>query len=79
MYTNIPGFIIPYIGKPKASSFAIGSIYKKPVVKNNEIVIREIVNITAIFNHDILDGAPAARLMNKLRNILEVEYKKLLD
>lgn len=34
---------------------------------NSMIKIREIMNITAIFNHDIVDGAPAARLINQMR------------
>ena len=79
MFTTIPGFIIPYIGKLKASSFAVGTVCKKPAVKKNEIVISEIVNITAVFNHDIVDGAPAARFMNRLRSLIETEYEKLLD
>ena len=79
MFSNVPGFIIPYIGKPKSCSFAIGSVYKKPIVKNNEITIREIVNITAIFNHDMIDGAPAARFINQLRKYIEIDYKELVE
>jgi pyruvate/2-oxoglutarate dehydrogenase complex dihydrolipoamide acyltransferase (E2) component len=79
MFSNVPGFIIPYIGKPKSCSFAIGSVYKKPVVKDSKIVIREIINITAIFNHDMIDGAPAARFINQLRKYIETEYKELVE
>lgn len=78
MFTNVPGFIIPYIGKPKAVSFAIGSVCKKPLVVENKIEIRETVNITAVFNHDIVDGAPAARFINKLRNFIESDYDTFL-
>lgn len=78
MFSNVPGFIIPYIGKPKSCSFAIGSVSKKPVVKNSEIVIREIINITAIFNHDMIDGAPAARFINQLRFFIESNFKELI-
>jgi pyruvate/2-oxoglutarate dehydrogenase complex dihydrolipoamide acyltransferase (E2) component len=79
MFSNIPGYIIPYIGGPKASSFAIGSTTKKPVVRNNEIVVREIINITAVFNHDIIDGAPAARFINQMRKYIESDYMKLIE
>jgi pyruvate/2-oxoglutarate dehydrogenase complex dihydrolipoamide acyltransferase (E2) component len=79
MFSNVPGFIIPYIGKPKSCSFAIGSVYKKPIVKNDQIVVREVINITAIFNHDMIDGAPAARFINTLRKYIEINYKELID
>ena len=78
MFSTVPGFIIPYIGGPKASSFAIGSTLKKPVVINDKIEIREILNITAVFNHDIIDGAPAARFINRLRKMIEKEYESVL-
>jgi pyruvate/2-oxoglutarate dehydrogenase complex dihydrolipoamide acyltransferase (E2) component len=74
MFSTIPGYIIPFIGGPKASSFAIGSISKKPIVIKDQIKIREMINVTVIFNHDIIDGAPAARFINKLRKMIENEY-----
>jgi pyruvate/2-oxoglutarate dehydrogenase complex dihydrolipoamide acyltransferase (E2) component len=77
MFSNAPGFVIPYAGGPKAVSFAVGSVVKKPVVKRDEIQIREIVNLTAVFNHDLIDGAPAARFINRLRRYIEQDYQKL--
>jgi pyruvate/2-oxoglutarate dehydrogenase complex dihydrolipoamide acyltransferase (E2) component len=77
MFSNLTGYILPYSGGPKAVSFAIGSSVKKPVVVKNEIAIREIINITAIFNHDSVDGAPAARFVNQLRSYIEKDYEKL--
>ena len=77
MFSTIPGYIIPYIGGPKASAFAIGSITKKPIVIKDKIEIREVINITAVFNHDIIDGAPAARFINRLRTIIEKEYSMI--
>jgi pyruvate/2-oxoglutarate dehydrogenase complex dihydrolipoamide acyltransferase (E2) component len=78
MVTNVPGFILPYSGGPKAVSFALGSVVKKPVVRKDTIVVREMMNITAIFNHDSVDGAPAARFINLLRRYIEQEYRSLL-
>jgi pyruvate/2-oxoglutarate dehydrogenase complex dihydrolipoamide acyltransferase (E2) component len=78
MFTSAPGSVLPYVGGPKASSFAIGSVVKKPVVLRGEIALREIVNVTASFNHDLVDGAPAARFVNRLRELVESEYGGLL-
>jgi pyruvate/2-oxoglutarate dehydrogenase complex dihydrolipoamide acyltransferase (E2) component len=79
MFSNMPGFILPYVGGPKACSFAIGSSLKKPVARGGVICLREMINVTAVFNHDLIDGAPAARFINELRALIETRYKELLS
>ena len=39
----------------------VGSIAWKPVVVEGRIEPREILNLTMVFDHDVVDGAPAAR------------------
>lgn len=51
--------------------FGVGSIVKKPWVHDDTICIREILNLTVIFDHDIIDGAPAAKFVNQLKKHLE--------
>jgi pyruvate/2-oxoglutarate dehydrogenase complex dihydrolipoamide acyltransferase (E2) component len=51
-------------------SFGLGAIIKKPVVINDEIHIREMMNMTILLDHDVIDGAPMARFVKHLvRNI----------
>jgi pyruvate/2-oxoglutarate dehydrogenase complex dihydrolipoamide acyltransferase (E2) component len=78
MFSTAPGYVLPYIGGPKASSFAIGSVVRKPVVVRDAIEVREIVNVTAAFNHDLIDGAPAARFVNELKRLVEAGYRESL-
>ncbi|HOZ91236.1 MAG: 2-oxo acid dehydrogenase subunit E2 [Bacteroidia bacterium] len=52
-------------------SFGIASIIKKPIVIENKIEIREILNMTILVDHDIIDGAPMVRLLNDLTNYIE--------
>lgn len=52
-------------------SFGIGSIIKKPVVVDNEIKIREILNMTILIDHDIIDGAPMVRFLDDLTKQIE--------
>ncbi len=52
-------------------SFGIGSILKKPVVINNEIKIREMLNMTILADHDVIDGAPMVRFLDDLTNYIE--------
>jgi pyruvate/2-oxoglutarate dehydrogenase complex dihydrolipoamide acyltransferase (E2) component len=56
-------------------SFGIGSVIKKPVVIDNEIKIREILNMTILVDHDVVDGAPMVRLLDDLRDIIENSNK----
>lgn len=49
----------------------VGGICQKPGVKDGEILVRDYLNLTLSFDHDIIDGAPAARFANKITEIIE--------
>jgi hypothetical protein len=49
----------------------IGGIQTKPAIVNGEILARELLSITIAFDHDIIDGAPAARFTSKFVEIIE--------
>jgi pyruvate/2-oxoglutarate dehydrogenase complex dihydrolipoamide acyltransferase (E2) component len=50
----------------------IGSIDKKVIELDNQFVSREHLCLTVSFDHDIVDGAPAARFMNDLINEIKI-------
>ena len=52
-------------------SFGIGSILKKPTVVDSEIKIREILNMTILIDHDVIDGAPMVRFLKELTKQIE--------
>lgn len=52
-------------------SFGIGSVLKKPTVYNNEVRVREILNMTILVDHDVIDGAPMVRFLNDLTSYIE--------
>jgi len=52
-------------------AFTIGGICEKPVIENDQVKNHRFLNITINIDHDILDGAPAARFVNRLRKRLE--------
>jgi len=72
MFGNFYGWPIPTTSHPLA--FAVGSITKKPGVMNEKIEIREYLTITALFDHDVVDGAPATRFIKDLKEKLESSY-----
>jgi pyruvate/2-oxoglutarate dehydrogenase complex dihydrolipoamide acyltransferase (E2) component len=49
----------------------VGSTAWKPAVVNGHIEPREILNLTVLFDHDIVDGAPAARFTHRLVELIE--------
>ena len=52
-------------------SFGVGSVIKKPVVEGDKVVPKEILNMTILADHDLLDGAPMVRMLNDLSNAIE--------
>lgn len=69
MMGKINGWFIPISVHPIC--FGIGSIIKKPTVIDNKIAIREILNVSILIDHDVMDGAPMARFINELRTNIE--------
>jgi pyruvate/2-oxoglutarate dehydrogenase complex dihydrolipoamide acyltransferase (E2) component len=46
--------------------FALGSITKRTVITYGESEIRDFLALTILFDHDVIDGAPAARFVSQL-------------
>ena len=49
----------------------VGGISQKPGVKDGNILVRDFLNLTIAFDHDIIDGAPAARFAKSLGELIE--------
>lgn len=64
MVGNISGWFIPTSVHPLC--FGISSIVKKPGVVNDKIEIRQMLNLTILLDHDVIDGAPMARFIKEL-------------
>jgi pyruvate/2-oxoglutarate dehydrogenase complex dihydrolipoamide acyltransferase (E2) component len=52
----------------------LGGIAEKPGVVDGHIAIREYLCMTLSFDHDIIDGAPAARFTQRLKDLIESGY-----
>ena len=44
-------------------SFGVGSVLKKPVVIDKEVKVREVLNMTILCDHDVIDGAPNGKII----------------
>jgi hypothetical protein len=52
----------------------VGSTAWKPAVVEGRIEPREILNLTVVFDHDVIDGAPATRFARRLVELIESGY-----
>lgn len=61
------------------STFGVGAIEKRPVVREGQVEVRKMMTLTLNFDHRIMDGAPAARFLNDIQKLLEGGLEKYLQ
>lgn len=65
------GAFTPVINLPEAAILGVGRIVKRPVVRDDRIVIRHMWTLSLVFDHRLVDGAPAARFLQYIKNMIE--------
>ena len=80
--TNLGNFGIdaftPIINPPESAILGVGRILKKPVVHNDEIVIRSMLTLSLTFDHRVVDGAPAAQFLQAVSGYIQDPYLLLV-
>lgn len=59
------------INPPEAAILAVGAMSAKPVVRNGEIVVRQMMRVTMSCDHRVVDGATGAKFLQTFKKILE--------
>jgi pyruvate dehydrogenase E2 component (dihydrolipoamide acetyltransferase) len=59
------------INPPEGAILAVGAVAPKPVVRNNEIVVRQMMHVTMSCDHRVIDGASGAKFLQTFKKILE--------
>jgi len=81
--TNVGGiggvFATPIINYPEVAILGVHKITKRPVVRENQISIRDMTYLSVSFDHRVLDGAMAAEFMNVIKQYLEDPKLLLLE
>ena len=67
---DVDGFT-PIINPPQAAILGVGRIIEKPVAREGAVVIRPMVALSLSFDHRIVDGAPAARFLQRVKQLVE--------
>ena len=63
---------------PQAGILAVGAVKPTPVVHDDEIVVRQMMNATVSADHRVGDGAEAAVLLNEVKDNLERPLRLIL-
>jgi len=72
-------FATPIVNWPEVGILGVHKITKRPIVKENQIVIREMTYLSVTFDHRVLDGVMAANFMNAIKQYLEDPKMLLVD
>jgi pyruvate dehydrogenase E2 component (dihydrolipoamide acetyltransferase) len=64
----------PVINLPEAAILGVGRIAPKPVVRDAEVMVRQMWTLCLVFDHRLVDGAPAARFLQYIKDLIEEPY-----
>lgn len=67
---EVDGFT-PIINPPEAAILGVGRIVEKPAVYRGEIAKRAMMTLSLTFDHRLVDGAPAAAFLRRVKDLLE--------
>ncbi len=66
------------INPPDACIMAVGSIAEKPIVKDGELAVGNIMKLTLSCDHRVVDGASGARFLQTVKSMLEDPIRLLV-
>jgi pyruvate dehydrogenase E2 component (dihydrolipoamide acetyltransferase) len=61
----------PIINPPETAILGVGRVAEKPLVVEEQIVVRPLMQLSLTFDHRVVDGAPAAQFLQKIKKFLE--------
>jgi len=70
---DVDGFT-PIINLPEAAILGVGRIAPRVVPRGEEIVVRQMWTLSLVFDHRLVDGAPAARFLQYIKQVIEEPY-----
>ncbi|MCL2060572.1 MAG: 2-oxo acid dehydrogenase subunit E2 [Oscillospiraceae bacterium] len=65
------------INPPESGILAVGKIGDAPVAIDGNVEIRKVMKLTLTYDHRVIDGAPAARFLSRVKDYLETPYLML--
>jgi 2-oxoisovalerate dehydrogenase E2 component (dihydrolipoyl transacylase) len=69
----------PVINYPEVAIIGVNRIAERPVVREGQIVIRKMMNLSSSFDHRVVDGWDAAEFIQALKRLLEQPATLFID
>ncbi len=73
--TNLGAFgvetLVGIINPPQAANLGVGSVMPAPVVRDNQVVVRQVMKVALSADHRVTDGAEGARFIKEIQALLE--------
>ena len=63
--------VMPIINSPETAIIGVNKMEDRPVVRDNQVVIRKMMNLSCCFDHRFVDGQDAALMIQSLKRLLE--------
>jgi len=62
---------VPIINLPECAILGVGAIMQKAAVVNGKLIPQNRIGLTLVFDHRIVDGAPAAKFLQRIKHLVE--------
>ena len=69
----------PILNYPQSGILGLHNIVKRPVVINDEVVVRPIMYVALSYDHRMVDGKEAVRFLHSIKETVENPERILLD
>jgi pyruvate dehydrogenase E2 component (dihydrolipoamide acetyltransferase) len=69
----------PIINPPESAILGVGRIVNKPVGLERQVALRDMMTLSLSFDHRLIDGAPAARFLQRVKQLVERPFALVLE
>ena len=61
----------PIINYPEVAIIGVNKLVERPVIRDGQVVVRTMMNLSSSFDHRVVDGWNAAAFVQALKQLLE--------
>jgi pyruvate dehydrogenase E2 component (dihydrolipoamide acetyltransferase) len=61
----------PIVNPPETAILGVGRVVERPVVVDEHIAVKPVMQLSLTFDHRVVDGVPAAKFLQKVKQVME--------
>ena len=69
----------PVINHPEVAIVGVNRMVERPMLRNGQVVARQLMNLSSSFDHRVVDGMDAAQFIQAIRALLETPALLFVD